>query len=193
MSGCINIQFMPPPLNDDFSSYNLGEKAPFGPWKVKGNGTFTITPIFSEDNKVMNKVVEAEGDGIMYVDRNYTNFVYYIDIKRKKLIDSPKIYFRLNGDATAGYCIVVEPFDRGYKLYKFNGTKWVLLNQTYNAAPAEVSFFRYMVIANGNKITFKVNAYTYITYIDKNPILEGGIGFGGQGYFDNVRVEPLEE
>ncbi|WP_048056426.1 family 16 glycoside hydrolase [Methanocaldococcus fervens] len=191
LCGCFEVG--PKQFYDDFSSYTMGEKAPFGEWKVKEGG-FKIEGIMSEDKKSINNVAVPINNGIIYIDKNYTNFELIVDIKRFEDKDNPKIYFRLVNNAQAGYFIEIERYDRGYALYKFNGSKVEKLAESYSAAPAGTDFYRYKVIAKDNKIVFLVGGQKYIEYTDNNnPILKGGIGIGGgRAYYDNVRVTPLE-
>ncbi|CAB3287389.1 conserved protein of unknown function [Methanocaldococcus lauensis] len=192
LCGCFEI--VPKEFYDDFSSYYDGEKAPFGEWKVKEGG-FKIVSILSEDKKTINNVAVPIDNGIIYIDKNYTDFKFYVDIKRLKDSDTPKIYFRLMNNANTGYYIEIEGYDIGYKLYKFNGTKVELLDESYYAAPAGTDFYRYEVIAIGNKIIFLAGGQKYIEYVDNDsPILKGGIGIGGgEAYYDNVRVVPINQ
>jgi len=189
--GCFEI--VPKSFYDDFSSYEVGDKAPFGEWKVKEGG-FKIDSIMSEDKKTINNVAVPINSGIIYIDKNYTDFKFTVDIKRLEESDSPKIYFRLINNAQAGYYIEIEGYDRGYTLYKFNGTKVEKLAESYSAAPAGTDFYRYEVIAKDNKIIFLAGGQKYIEYTDNNtPILKGGVGIGGgRAYYDNVRVEPIQ-
>ncbi|XRO77040.1 family 16 glycoside hydrolase [Methanocaldococcus sp. 10A] len=191
LCGCFEI--VPKEFYDDFSSYSIGEKAPFGEWKVKEGG-FKIDSIMSEDKKTLNNVAVPINNGIIYIDKNYTNFKFIVDIKRFEDSDTPKIYFRLINNAQAGYYIELEGYDRGYILYKFNGTKVEKLAESYDAAPAGTDFYRYTVIAKDNKIIFLAGGQKYIEYTDNNtPILKGGIGIGGgRAYYDNVRVVPIQ-
>ncbi|WP_423792018.1 hypothetical protein ACPB8Q_04615 [Methanocaldococcus indicus] len=184
---------------DDFSEYQLGQTAPFGEWKVK-NGTFIITlpPALNlgvggaNQNPGNNKVVQCVKDGIMYLDINYTDFVYSIDVLVPKDMDKARIYFRLQDNATVGYYILINPNINGYVLYKFNHTKVEKLAQSLTAATTlGPMFLRYTIIANKGKIILKVQGQKYLEYNDTHPILYGGIGFGGKGcYFDNVHVIP---
>ncbi|ACX72271.1 conserved hypothetical protein [Methanocaldococcus vulcanius M7] len=189
--GCLNI--VPKSFYDDFSSYPIGKKAPFGEWKVKEGG-FKIEAILSEDKKTLNKVAVPIDNGIIYIDKNYTDFKFLVDIKRMDISASPKIYFRLTDHANAGYFIEIEGYDRGYILYKFNGTRVIKLAESYDSAPAGTDFYRYEVVAKGNRIVFLAGGVEYIDYTDNNsPILKGGIGIGGgRAYFDNVKVIPID-
>ncbi|AIJ06125.1 hypothetical protein JH146_1283 [Methanocaldococcus bathoardescens] len=191
LCGCFEI--VPKSFYDDFSSYSVGEKAPFGEWKVKKGG-FKIEAVMSEDKKSINNVAVPINNGIIYIDKNYTNFKLIVDIKRLEEGDNPKIYFRLINNAQAGYYIEIKGYDMGYALYKFNGTKVEKLAESYSAAPAGTDFYRYEVIAKDNKIIFLAGGQKYIEYTDNNtPILKGGIGIGGgKAYYDNVRVEPIQ-
>ncbi|WP_456471524.1 family 16 glycoside hydrolase [Methanocaldococcus sp.] len=188
-SGCTTI---PKSFSDDFSEYKVGQKAPFGDWKLK-QGEFIIVAILSKDKKNINKVAEAINHGVIYVDMNFSNFLYSVDIKRKEINDEPRIYFGLKNNANEGYFIKLERNDMGYSLYKFNGTKEVLLNRSYSAAPAGTDFYRYQIIVKKNTIKFFAGGQLYLTYTDKSvKSIVGGIGIGyGNGYYDNVRVEPL--
>ncbi|MEO2118027.1 MAG: hypothetical protein ABGW92_06495, partial [Methanocaldococcus sp.] len=79
LCGCFEI--VPKSFYDDFSSYEVGEKAPFGEWKVKEGG-FKIDSIMSEDKKSINNVAVPINNGIIYIDKNYTDFKFTVDIKR---------------------------------------------------------------------------------------------------------------
>ncbi|WP_456419775.1 family 16 glycoside hydrolase [Methanocaldococcus infernus] len=189
LSGCT---VAPKSFQDNFEEYNIGQKAPFGKWKLK-QGEFVITAILSEDKKNLNKVAESINHGVIYVDENFSNFMYSVDIKRKEPSDQPRIYFGLQNNANSGYYIVLERNDMGYSLYKFNGSKVKLLNRSYSAAPAGTDFYRYQVVVKGNLIKFFAGGQLYITYRDNSTkAIVGGIGIGyGNGYYDNVRVEVI--
>ncbi len=182
---------------DDFSEYPVGSQAPFGDWKVK-NGTFIITypPTVNipgtQGGSSNNKVVQCLKDGILYIDMNYTNFVYTIDVLVPNDLDSAKIYFRLQDNATRGYYIYIEPFSRGYELCEFDKNHVKKLAESYDAATSYGNMFlRYKIVVTNNSVDLYVQDQKYLEYNGTLSIKWGGVGFGGKGcYFDNVHVLP---
>ncbi len=173
---------------DDFSSYDLGSVAPFGPWKLNGEAPHITRAV--QPNQIIGNVLEVDKRAYIYVNKNYKDYVLEFNTRGGE----PRVYFLLNNNGTEGYYVAKDrPNNTPVKLYKFAGNMETLIAQSVDLnTPGDRWFYWKIDVTNG-RIKVYINSIKLIDVQNKDPNLtSGGIGLGASGYskayFDNIKI-----
>ena len=186
ISGCVNRGSES--FYDDFSNYKLGDTAPFGHWKAKGDSAHIEESIQSDGTT--GKVVKIERNDLIYLTKSWRDYVFEVDWKDSE----PRVYFRLSNDASRGYYVTKGlGYNTPVKLYKFDGSSEEKIAESQGYDIAGGSWSHWKINVTGYSIKVYLNDVELIDVTDNDPnLLFGGIGIGsnyGGVYFDNVKVD----
>lgn len=180
------------PFSDDFSSYGLGQEAPFGAWRLGGaNDPGHIEQQVQSDNKLGN-VYHCNAGGTLssiYLPTDWKDYALEVDWRHGE----PRIYFRLSGEGKSGYYVTKGlGYSSRVELHKFAlGSDQVIAESSGYDTPGGV-WHRWRIEVIGANIRVFINNNKLIDIVDEDPSLAaGGVGLGGGDNFDNVRVEPI--
>ncbi len=176
---------------EDFSNYGLGDTAPFGSWKAKGNSIHIEEGI--QPDGTTGKIVKIERGDLIYLNKNWRNYILEVDWRDSE----PRVYFRLSNDANRGYYITKGlGYNTPVELYKFDGssTQKIAESQGYDITGG--SWGHWKIKVSENSIIVYLNDVELINTTDNDPnLVSGGIGIGsnyGGVYFDNVKINATD-
>ncbi len=175
---------------DDFNKYPLGVVAPFGPWKNINTDAHIEKGV--QPDKSVGNILKA-GDGILMLNYSFKYFTLEFNFKVEPLEKQLRVYFLLNGDATAGYYVDKDWGGSPVTLNKFAGSTQMQIAKSsgfevgddWNYGKIKVTPSSIEVYINGTK---------YIDMPNNDPSLqEGAIGLSrGGAYYDNIKITPVK-
>ena len=177
-------------FSDDFSSYGIGLKAPFGEWKIKNPGSYFIESTIQPDGTIGN-VLKTDNNAIIFIPGDWKD--YFFEVKTRD--GEPGVFFRLTNNGNEGYYITKGlGYMTGIRLYKFAGNTKQMIAESKGFEVKGWWDVKIEVI--GNTIVVYANGKKYMDIKDNDPKLSfGGVGLGsiyGGVLFDNVRVKTIK-
>jgi len=174
---------------DDFSTYGVGQQAPFGEWKIRSNGSYHIEEGVQPNGNI-GKVLKTDNNGVLYIAADWKDYLLEVNTKDGE----PGVYFRVSDDGSKGYYVTKElGHMTGLRLYKFAGSQKKKIAESQGMDTKDWYYVR--IELRGAEIKAFINGKKLIDIIDNDASLSsGGIGVGscyGGVYFDNVRVAPI--
>jgi hypothetical protein len=181
-------------VEDDFSQYGLGQRAPFGPWTGDG----AVIKMAVQRDKMSGKIMETTRDGEavcisekVAVPKNFYLRTYFIP-----RWTAGDILFRNREDLGVGYLLRIRR-DWGDKfrvtLLKKAGTQYAKIAENMVKLPGE-DWRELEIMAEGDNIKVSVARQQVLDIRDRDPNLQapGRICFGGSGSrFDDVLIYNL--
>ncbi len=185
-------------LFDDFSAYEYGRYAPFGPWRIFLGRPATVEEALQPDGTI-GKALEIGGDGsTLLTEKGWKDLTLELNA-RNRVVGRCRIFFRVKGACEAGYFV-----ERGYRrtstlrLVRFREGRKHVLAAASSTCSEEDGWIYYRIAAIGKRIAVYFNGKKVIDVRDDTPgavDAPGRVGVGteeGRMYYDNIRVMEVK-